>query len=528
MDKKYFLTEKNIDVISDEVASYMEKLNINSTGIIKGRLIVETILLAWLEKVSDSNTKISITMGKNFLRPYICLQYSGEKINPLAVSADDDLNYYKNILNRADLSVNYSYNNGANSVKIDLPMVTLSNTWKILIAIISAIITTYGLRLLNNDVAIILANKFVSPLLTSMINFLSAIAAFVIFFNILGGVLNMGNVKDFNKVGFRLLRFIIGHNFFAIVIGMTICFFAFDVVELQSDFSFYDLEALFDLFVGIFPNNLIRPFIDGDTLKIIFLAISFGVVLLVSGNQTNGIVVAIKNCNDFFSRTINYFCALSPVIIYLALADVLLRGNLQNIWSVGKIILVVIIISFVYLLQDVFLSGVHSQIGIKNYLFNLWPIFKIGLITGNAAVSGELFEKTCKKISFDKSFYEYGSFASQVLTQTGTVIVLMCTVMGFKEYCGQTMTISEFIVSGIVYLLIAPSTFSVPGGSISIVALLLSQNFLPDFCINVYIATNLIFDMLITSINAVCSVNNLVGSAWLLDMLKFEEEKVKE
>ena len=99
---------------------------------------------------------------------------------------------------------------------------------------------------------------------------------------------------------------------------MTICFFAFDVVELQSDFSFYDLEALFDLFVGIFPNNLIRPFIDGDTLKIIFLAISFGVVLLVSGNQTNGIVVAIKNCNDFFSRNINYFCALSPVIIYLA------------------------------------------------------------------------------------------------------------------------------------------------------------------------------------------------------------------
>ena len=518
MEQNYVLTSENVDVISDVINKYMVQLRMPRKAVIRGRLVVETVLLAWLEKVPEG-TEICLTMGKRFFRPYVNLQFAGEKVNPLDISQDEELGYYGELMNNVGLSVGYQYIGDSNFVTINLPMVDIGNSWKILMAVLLAVATSFVLGQLDNVSLTVVIRHFVEPVFTSVISFLSALAAFMIFFNILSSTISMGDVSNINRNGLKLLRSIIGHNFLAVIIGMIICFFAFDVVELRADLTFFDLEALFKLLVGIIPDNLVKPFIDGDTLKIIFLAVSAGILLLVMGERGKKIKALVRECNEFFSIAINYFCSMFPLIVYLALTNVLLRGNLQHIWAVGKILFVVVIIGAVYLVQDVFLSAVHARMGIKRYVVNLIPMFKVALFTGNAAASGELFDKTCSKIGFVKSFYEYGSLVTQVLTASGTIIVLLCTITGFQEYCGQTISLSEFLVSGLVYVLIAPSTFAIPGGSISVMTILMSQSFLPDFCIIVYIATNLLFDMLITAINQVSCLNNLVCAASALNMI---------
>lgn len=518
MIKGYSLTSENVDVISDVVARYMGKYNMPKKDVIRGRLAVESVLLFWMEQVPD--VEISLVLGKRFLRPYIRLQFEGQMINPFAGETDDDFAYYGSIIGNVGLNTGYQYNEGTNYVNIDLPLVNIGNSGKILLAIVLAFITYFGLNCFGSDVAAILSEQFLTPIFNSLINLLSAIAAFMIFFNILYGVISMGNVANLNTAGFKILRLVLGRNSLAIILGMLVCSLAFDVVELRTDFNVYLFKALFNLLVSIVPNNLIQPFIDGDTLRIIFLAVSTGIILLALGRQTKGIVTFVKEWNVFFSTAVNYFCALVPVVVYLALTSVLMKGHLKNIWAVWKILLVVALIGFIYLVADTALAGLRSGIGIRKYVYSMFPMMRVALTTGNAAACGTYFEQACSKIGFVKSFYEYSSVGCQILTSTGTVIVLMTTIMGFQEFCGQSVSLSEFLISGFVYLLIAPSTFAIPGGSISVVALLMSHSFLPDYCLEVYIATNLLFDMLITVVNEVSSVNNLVNSAYVMGMIK--------
>ncbi len=517
MIENYSLTPENVDIISDIVARYMSEYNMPRKDIIRGRLAVETVLLFWIEKAPG--VEVSLVLGKRFLRPYIRLQFDGKMINPLESERDEDFAYYGSVIGNVGLNIGYQYNEGTNYVNIGLPLVNIGNSGRIFLAILLAFVTGFGLNCFGSNVAAVISEEFMTPVFNSLINLLSAIAAFMIFFNILYGVISMGNVANLNKAGFKLLRLVMGRNSLAIIFGMSVCAVVFDVVELRADFNIFIFKDLFNLLVSIVPNNLIRPFIDGDTLRIIFLAVSTGIILLALGQQTKGIVNFVKEWNVFFSTAINYFCKLVPLVVYLALTSVLMKGNLKNIWAVWKILLVVALIGFVYLVADTVIAGLRSGIGVRKYIRNMLPMARVALTTGNAAACGTYFEQVCSKIGFDKSFYEYSSVGCQILTSTGTVIVLMTTIMGFQEFCGQSVPMSEFLISGFVYLLIAPSTFAIPGGSISVVALLMSNNFLPDYCLEVYIATNLFFDMLITVVNEVSSVNNLVNSSYVMGMI---------
>lgn len=519
MIKNYLLTPKNVDVVSDIVAQYMGKYRIPGKDVIRGRLTVETVLLFWLEQMPD--TEFSLVLGKRFLRPYIRLQFKGKKINPLLTGdTDDDFAYYGSVIGNVGLDVGYRYSEGTNYVDISLPLISIGNSGKILLAVAMAFATYFGLDCFGSNVTFVLSEQFMTPIFNSLISFLSAIAAFMIFFSILYGVICMGNVANLNISGFKISRLVLGRNTLATVLAMLVCSAVFNVVELRADFDIFMFQSLLNLLVSAVPNNLIQPFIDGDTLKIIFLAVSTGIILLALGERTKGLVTFVKELNAFFSTAINYFCTLVPVIVYLALTSVLMKGNLKNVWAVWKILLVVALIGVVYLAADTVIAGLRSGIGIRKYICSILPMARVALTTGNAAACGIYFERICSKIGFVKLFYEYGSVECQILTSTGTIIVLMTTIMGFQEFCGQSVSISEFLISGFVYLLIAPSTFAIPGGSISVVALLMSHNFLPEYCLEVYIATNLFFDMLITAINEISSVNNLVNSGYIMSAIK--------
>ena len=184
MEQNYVLTPENVDVISDVINKYMVQLRMPRKAVIRGRLVVETVLLAWLEKVPEG-TEICLTLGKRFFRPYVNLQFAGEKVNPLDISQDEELGYYGELMNNVGLSVGYQYIGDSNFVTINLPMVDIGNSWKILMAVLLAVATSFVLGQLDNASLTVVIRHFVEPVFTSVISFLSALAAFMIFFNII-------------------------------------------------------------------------------------------------------------------------------------------------------------------------------------------------------------------------------------------------------------------------------------------------------------------------------------------------------
>lgn len=521
MNKRFSLVPENVDLISEIVSEFMKKLHLPRRAIIRGRLTVESVLLSWLEKAPE-NTKVSLELGKYLMRPYVRLDFEGVKTNPFEENDDEDANYFNKVIANMGLSTNFSYGHGVNYVDIKLPIrnFTMGNTVKILTGIILAFITSGLLKFCAPEYIDIISKEMISPIFNSFIALLSGVAAFMVFFNLLQSILNMGNVGNFSNIGGKVIRYIFGRNVLAAGLGVAVCSFCYEGAAVTKDTG-VELVKLFSVAIlNMIPSNLVQPFIEANTTQIIFLAIIAGIIILVLGRQVKSIFTFVNDWNAFFMTATEYFCAIFPFIVYLAVTSVLLQGQLSsNFFQIIKILLVVAIIALIYVFADVFLTSRKLGLGVRNYFRQVSPLALLAFSTGNAPACGELWEKICMKIGFNEQFFRYNAPLCQLLTLSGQIVIFISAVAGFREISGLTVTLPDLIVNGFVCVMIAASTAATPGGSIAVMAILATYNNLTEECLMIYIAANLFFDMFITTINMVGSLNNLVCVAHSMEML---------
>lgn len=515
MLKNYSLTPENVDIISDVVNQHMVSLRMPQRGVIRGRLTVESVLLNWLSSAPEG-TEISLKFGKQFLRPYVRLYFEGIKVNPLENEDEEEGEYYKQIMANAGLVVDYRYRNGYNVVDIKLPMVGMGSGQMVFISAVASLATAAWISSFGPEFVNLVSKEMITPLFNSVVNLLGGIAAFMVFFNVANGILRMGDVDNLNTSGTKVLNFVIGRNVLAVMLSSLIGAFCFNVVDSKTDFGYDAIRNVFVTMAGIVPNNLVQPFIDANTTQIIFLAIVSGILLLVLGRRLKVVYDFISELEVFFSSGTVYFCNLIPLMIYLALINVLLEGNFGKIFLVTKILLVLAVSGIIFVVIDTLWAARKYKDGMFAYLKLVAPVVMKGLSTGNAPACGELWDKTCAKFKFERKAYGFSSIACQILSAPGFLMTFVITVMGIQESLGIRVTLSEVFFSAFVYVLLTPSPTGIPGGSISVMAILMAQNHFPEYCIAVYIAMNFFFDMLITGVNNASSVNNMLGASNIL------------
>ena len=221
MLKNYSLTPENVDIISDIVNQHMVSLRMPQRGVIRGRLTVESVLLNWLSSAPEG-TEISLKFGKQFLRPYVRLYFGGTKVNPLENEDDEEGEYYKQIMANAGLAVDYRYRNGYNIVDIKLPMVGMGSGQMVFISAVDSLATAAWISSFGSEFVNLVSKEMVAPLFNSVVNLLSGIAAFMVFFNVANGILRMGDVDNLNSQGTKVLKFVIGRNVLAVILSYLV------------------------------------------------------------------------------------------------------------------------------------------------------------------------------------------------------------------------------------------------------------------------------------------------------------------
>ncbi|MCQ2361746.1 MAG: dicarboxylate/amino acid:cation symporter [Acidaminococcaceae bacterium] len=527
MKKTYLLSSENIDAISDEIASYMKKLKISSMGIIKGRLTVETLLLAWLEK-APANTEVVLETGKRFFRPYACLSFEGQQINPLENNGDDALaneamNYFNSVMTNVGLATTYKYRAGNNIVDIKLPMVNIGGVGKIAISILLAFLTGYAINLAGTDIAKIVATEIIQPLFKMMLSLLGGLATFMIFFGVLSGICNVGNIATLSNMGMRVLGAILKRNFVALIFGVVIYTVAFGVVEFGGGMDLSVLKTIFQMLVGIVPGSLLQPFVDGNTLQIIFLAVTTGIILLILDQQAKGVIAFVNELSTVFMTAVTYFCKSIPFIVYLSFTNVILSGNLVYVLKVWKPLLVFVLAGICYIVLETLYTGWRFKFGIKNYFKLAIPLTLLAVSTSSSAACIPLLDKLCTSLGVDKKLLNFSLPISQILVNTGTVIGFLGILMGFSEVCGIAIPVPRLIVIALACYIIAIAAPHIPGGAISVMAILMAQALLPEYCLAIYIAVDVIIDMTLTGVNVTSSLNTLILAADDLGMVKKKE-----
>lgn len=120
------------------------------------------------------------------------------------------------------------------------------------------------------------------------------------------------------------------------------------------------MKALLDMLYDIIPDNAVSPFITGNTMQIIFLAVAVGITMNGIRDQVPAAAAVVEQCNVIVQRILAAVSRLVPAFIYLSIVRLVLSGQMEHLAGIAKMVLLYLALSA--LLIVLYLAGVWTRL----------------------------------------------------------------------------------------------------------------------------------------------------------------------
>ena len=138
-------------------------------------------------------------------------------------------------------------------------------------------------QLLPDSVGLFVSKQLVTPLFDTAMGFLAAVAGPMIFLSVICGIYGLGDLATLGRVGKRMiLRFLLLPFVWTLLVLVALLPFFRTV---SGGGGSLELSGLQEMILDIVPDNMLSPCLEGNPMQIVFLAIIFGMALLVLGNR---------------------------------------------------------------------------------------------------------------------------------------------------------------------------------------------------------------------------------------------------
>ncbi|MBE9586694.1 C4-dicarboxylate transporter DctA [Mucilaginibacter sp. JRF] len=248
----------------------------------------------------------------------------------------------------------------------------LSNlTFRVIVAIILGVIVGYYFK----DFAP--TAQMISKI---FINLITMLIAPIIFFTIVLGIANMGDMKKVGRVGGKALLYFEIVTTFALMIGLLVANLlkpgkgidvnrsvdASKVAEYQK--AAHDMNWT-EFFLHIVPHNVFDAFTRGDILQILFFAILFGYGLSKMGDAGKSLLGTLDKLSKVFFNIMKVVMALAPIGAFGGVAYTVGTYGTKALLPMAKLM------GSVYLTMIIFIFVVLNII-CRLYKFSLWQYLK--------------------------------------------------------------------------------------------------------------------------------------------------------
>ena len=337
------LNPQNIDSVSEQCAAFCSSFKLESKQVQRIRLTVEECLLAWLD-CFGADIPLKLEYGYHFGKPYLIIRLnSGNPFNPFEDDSSDGETYSRSLLTNMGLSPEYSYHSGTNILHFRLKKPP-ANQLKVLglVILASILVGILGRELIPEHIIQSILEGFVDPVCDKLFSILSCIAGPMIFLSVAWGIYGIGDTASLNKIGKKMIFRYIGVVFLVAALG-TLAFPVLGPGLSDSSAGEFTFGGLFQMFLDILPDNIFSPFIDCNTLQIIFLAVVIGIVLLFLEKQTSSVARAIEQINHMVQFLMGIISKMIPFFIFIVLVQMIWSGAVGIILNMTKLALVVVV-----------------------------------------------------------------------------------------------------------------------------------------------------------------------------------------
>jgi len=468
----------------------------------KALLWLEETLLIYKDKLGE-DAGFDLQLGSALGRSKIELTVAGEQLDPFSVTeeAEQRITLMRSFLTALDQRPVWRYTHARNRVTFSLPRARMSGLRALLIAVISAIILGFLMRLAPEGVRTTVQAGIIQPALNMFLGFLNAVAAPMIFLSVVWGIYSMGDAATFSKVGSKVCGsfLLVLTVLTAVLIFVLLPFFSFASSESAG---LGGLGEIYAMLLDIVPDNLFSPFTQGNTLQILFLAVIIGITTVIVGDKAQGLTSILEQLNTVVQAIMGSTGRLVPFFIFGSLFNIVSTSDLSALGVCGRFFATTIAACVFLLIVHTVLTCIKLKISPVLLWKKALPAFTVALTTASssAAFSSNL-DSAVKGFGISERLANFGVPMGQILYMPGVSAVFLCAAMSTAADAGTGVSLFWFVSAAVTCILLSVATPTVAGGTAASFAVLFIQLGLPTEQLAMILALNTLLDFFHTATN---------------------------
>ena len=434
-------------------------------------------------------------------------------------------------------SIKYQNKGGRSTVVFTVSKSEKALLYLTVAGLVLGILFGFILKLMPSDISAGINTFALTPIKTLFMNALKMLVAPVVFFSLVSCVSQFNDLRELGRTGGKVMGYYMFTTVIAIAVGFAVSFAvrpsAAGIAELVTSSGgqvseIAETPSFIDTVVNIIPENIVEPFITGDMMQIIFIAIICGIAVGSIGSYSKALADFFGACNDLFLGITTMVVRFIPIATFCAIASSTMAMGGDSLLSMlgmtATVILGLLIMLVVY-------SVILSSRGINPLLF--FRRISAGMITAfstsssNAAMPVNM--KICgEELGIAPKIYTFSIPLGASVNMDGTSVCGVIMSMFFARAFGIEFTAAQLIAFAVTVLVLSISTPGIPGATIIVTSVMFASIGLPIECVALVFGVDSVIDMFRSAINATgdMAITAIVAkSEKLMDMAVFNRKK---
>lgn len=328
------------------------------------------------------------------------------------------------------------------------------------------------------------------PLGDAFIKLVKMIIAPVIFLTVVTGIAGMDNVKSVGRVAGKAMVYFITFSTLALVVGMVIGNLIKPGAGLNVDVSTltnikgsdkvleYQAKSkdmsIVDFLMNIIPDTLVSPFVSGQILQVLFVAVLFGLALAKSGEIGRPITHFLQNLTAPVFELVGMLMKLAPIGAFGAMAFTIGKYGLGSLVALVKLIGTFYLTSLLFVLVILGLVARYNGFSIialiKYIKEELWLV--LGTSSSEAALPSLMAKM--EKAGCEKSVVGLVVPTGYSFNLDGTNIYMTMAALFIAQACNIDLSLTEQITLLLVAMISSKGAAGVTGAGFITLAATLS------------------------------------------------------
>lgn len=496
------ITPESTDKCSEIVREYITSVKLPGREATRYAMTVEEILLD-ASQIGGCE-KLRLTTGRRFFRNCINLEVFGNQYNAFRKNESGSV-LGDGLLKNLGLSPEYSYSENVNTYLFRIKRKAVNPFVSLVAVIVGAVLLgVIGKAFFPAQIINSLLNSFLTPLHDTFLNMLGCIAGPMIFLSVSWGIYGIGDAATLKRIGKRLLTGYISTVYAVTVVFGLLCLPVFKPEISLNTGGTSELSSVLNMILGIIPKNILSPFVDGNTLQIIFISVVFGIAMLFLGTKTTAVAKAVEQINYIVQYLIEFISKLVPYFIFIVVLSLIWSDSSSSITSVGKFfvtgMLCIVLMGAAILLITSLRMKVNPLLLLKKGL----PTFVIALTTASSAAAFGTNMNACRKgYGISDTISSFGIPLGIVALKPAAAINFLTAALFFASFYNIEISVSWLVMMVISVGILAIATPPIPGGALTAYTVLFTQLGIPAEAIAITLACDALFDFLDTGFDQI-------------------------